>query len=132
MKFCGIVFSFIALIASSAAYAAPSFEGRRVAVPTRGDQSVDIWVETPKAKSPPWVVVLYPGGEGTLGVRDSGPASRDNCPSGYPVKGNQTTRHTSDWIYHVPGGQYYAVTDPEECFATEAAARIWGYRASLR
>ena len=60
------------------------------------------------------------------------PASRDNCPSGYPVKGNQTTRHTSDWIYHVPGGQYYAVTDPEECFATEAAARIWGYRASLR
>ncbi|MFB8145685.1 carboxypeptidase regulatory-like domain-containing protein [Microbacterium sp. NPDC056003] len=71
----------------------------------------------------------------TTGAVSSGkarPASRDNCPSGYPVKGNQTTRHTSDWIYHVPGGQYYAVTDPEECFATEAAARIWGYRASLR
>ncbi|MCH6231853.1 carboxypeptidase-like regulatory domain-containing protein [Microbacterium sp. CFH 31415] len=71
----------------------------------------------------------------TTGAVSSGkarPASRDNCPSGYPVKGNQTTRHTSDWIYHVPGGQYYAVTDPEECFATEAAARVWGYRASLR
>ena len=71
----------------------------------------------------------------TTGAVSSGkarPASRDHCPSGYPIKGNQTTRHTSDWIYHVPGGQYYAVTDPEECFATEAAARVWGYRASLR
>lgn len=60
------------------------------------------------------------------------PATRDNCPSGYPIKGNQTTQHTTDWIYHVPGGQYYAVTDPEECFATETAAVAWGYRKSLR
>lgn len=58
------------------------------------------------------------------------PASKDNCPSGYPIKGNQTTRHTTDWIYHVPGGRYYAVTDPEECFATESAAVVWGYRRS--
>ena len=60
------------------------------------------------------------------------PATRDNCPSGYPIKGNQTTQYTTDWIYHVPGGQYYAVTDPEECFATETAAVAWGYRKSLR
>jgi hypothetical protein len=60
------------------------------------------------------------------------PATKDNCPSSYPIKGNQTTQHTVDWIYHVPGGQYYAVTDPEECFATEAAAVAWGYRKSLR
>ena len=78
MKIRSVVFSLIALVASSAAYAAPSFEGRRVAVPTRGDQSVDIWVEAPKVKSPQWVVVLYPGGEGALGVQDSGPASRGN------------------------------------------------------
>lgn len=70
----------------------------------------------------------------TVGVRSgkAWPATRDNCPSGYPIKGNQTTRHTTDWIYHVPGGRYYAVTDPEECFATTTAAAAWGYRASMQ
>ena len=62
----------------------------------------------------------------------SSPASKDHCPSAYPIKGNQTTRHTTDWIYHVPGGQYYAVTDPEECFVTPRAAELAGYRASKR
>lgn len=61
----------------------------------------------------------------------SRPASRDHCPSAYPVKGNQTTRHTTDWIYHVPGGRYYAVTDPEECFVSPRAAELAGYRASM-
>ncbi|MCW3492251.1 carboxypeptidase regulatory-like domain-containing protein [Microbacterium sp. SSM24] len=70
----------------------------------------------------------------TAAVRSgkAAPATRDNCPSGYPIKGNQTTRHTTDWIYHVPGGRYYAITDPEECFASEAAAVAWGYRKSLQ
>lgn len=62
----------------------------------------------------------------------SSPASKDNCPSAYPIKGNQTTRHTTDWIYHVPGGQYYAVTDPEECFVSARAAELAGYRPSKR
>jgi len=58
------------------------------------------------------------------------PASKTTCPAGYPIKGNQTTRHTKDWIYHVPGGRFYKATHPEECFATEKAARQAGYRAS--
>ncbi|WP_418276204.1 hypothetical protein ACNHYB_15260 [Isoptericola jiangsuensis] len=58
------------------------------------------------------------------------PTSAGNCPSWAPIKGNQTTSHTSDWIYHVPGGRYYKVTKPEECFSTQAAARKAGYRAS--
>ena len=33
-------------------------------------------------------------------------------------------------ISHVPGGDYYAVTDPEECFATPHDAEAAGYRAS--
>ena len=33
---------------------------------------------------------------------------------------------------HVPGGQFYNATKPEECFATEAAAQAAGYRRSLR
>lgn len=72
------------------------------------------------------------GSTSTVKSGKAAPATRDNCPSGYKIKGNQTTRHTTDWIYHVPGGAYYSVTDPEECFATEAAARAWGYRESYR
>lgn len=53
------------------------------------------------------------------------------CPSGYPIKGNLTTRN-GEAIYHVPGGAYYARTDPEECFATEADARAAGYRRAQR
>lgn len=52
------------------------------------------------------------------------PVSKYNCPSWAPVKGNQSG------IYHVPGGRYYKVTTPEECFTTASAARKAGYRAS--
>jgi endonuclease YncB( thermonuclease family) len=48
-----------------------------------------------------------------------------NCPSYAPIKGNQGS---NGWIYHMPWNQYYSVTNPEECFATEAAAVAAGYR----
>ncbi|WP_334123393.1 sunset domain-containing protein [Glutamicibacter sp.] len=54
-----------------------------------------------------------------------------NCPSGFPVKGNRTGSK-SEWKYHVPGGQFYSRTKPEECFKTAADARKAGYRASKR
>ena len=50
-----------------------------------------------------------------------------NCPKGYPIKGN-----SSSMIYHVPSGSFYDRTNPEACFASEAAARAKGYRASKR
>jgi hypothetical protein len=53
------------------------------------------------------------------------PISEDNCSQSAPIKGNQ-----SFGIYHMPGDSYYDVTDPEECFASEAAAQAAGYRAS--
>jgi len=49
------------------------------------------------------------------------------CPSWAPIKGN-----SDSMIYHVPGGAYYAKTNPEECFNSESAARAAGYRKSLR
>ncbi len=55
-----------------------------------------------------------------------------NCPPDRPIKGNQGSRSTTEWIYHVPGGRFYAITIPEECFATEAEAQRAGYRRSLR
>ena len=33
-------------------------------------------------------------------------------------------------IYHLPGQPYYDRTNPEECFATGAAAEAAGYRAA--
>lgn len=53
------------------------------------------------------------------------------CPSGFPVKGNQTGSN-NEWKYHVPGGQFYKVTVPEQCFKTTSDARKAGYRASKR
>ncbi|MGM7678199.1 cell wall-binding repeat-containing protein [Microbacterium sp. A94] len=50
-----------------------------------------------------------------------------NCPDWARIKGN-----ASSMIYHVPGGAFYEKTNPEECFATEAAAQRAGYRKSKR
>lgn len=63
------------------------------------------------------------------------PLDLNTCPPEYPVKGNRAGRQASrpvDPIYHVTGGRYYDVTDPEECFATAADAEAAGYRAPLR
>lgn len=57
------------------------------------------------------------------------PISKDDCPASHPIKGNQGSRSTTDWIYHAPGSRSYNATDPEECFVTEADAKSAGYRA---
>lgn len=53
--------------------------------------------------------------------------SGTTCPKGYPVKGNDNSM-----IYHVPGQQFYKVTNARHCFSTTAKARSAGYRASKR
>ncbi len=95
----------------------------RVSVPTKGK---------PEKKR---IVRARPGNSGSGGSQSAGaghvrggvsPASRWNCPAGYPIKGNQSG------IYHVPGGAYYSRTTPERCFATEGDAQRAGYRRSMR
>ena len=63
------------------------------------------------------------------------PSSRQGRPQatsqggrGCTIKGNRSRR--GDWIYHLPGMQYYEVTRPEEIFCSEAEARAAGYRRS--
>lgn len=51
----------------------------------------------------------------------------EDCPASHPIKGN-----ADSLIYHVPGGASYARTIPEDCFATEGAAREAGYRRAMR
>ena len=68
-----------------------------------------------------------PSTSGSSGGASSGPGNPQggSCPSSAPIKGNQ-----SSMIYHRPGQQYYAVTTPEECFSSAAAAEAAGYRAA--
>jgi endonuclease YncB( thermonuclease family) len=51
------------------------------------------------------------------------PISTYRCPSYAPIKGNE-----GSWIYHPRSSPWYAITTPEQCFATEAAARAAGFR----
>jgi NAD(P) transhydrogenase subunit alpha len=48
-----------------------------------------------------------------------------DCPEGYPIKGNASSR-----IYHEPRGASYGLTIPELCFASAADAEAAGYRAA--
>lgn len=47
---------------------------------------------------------------------------------GCTIKGNRSRR--GEWIYHLPGMQYYDATRPEEIFCSEADAVAAGYRRS--
>jgi hypothetical protein len=51
-----------------------------------------------------------------------------DCPEGYPIKGNITAHFR---IYHVTTSPVYAATDPEICFATEDDALAAGFRPPL-
>ncbi|MBD5785071.1 DUF1524 domain-containing protein [Cellulosimicrobium terreum] len=83
---------------------------------------------------PPPVTADNPVAEAPAPKPDVNPGpSQDEAPTGggsCPVKGNHAP--SGEWIYHVPGGQFYDVTDPEECFDTPQEAEAAGYRASKR
>ena len=51
------------------------------------------------------------------------PTGTYSCPKSAPIKGNE-----SSMIYHPPSSPWYDATSPEECFASESAARAAGYR----
>ncbi len=52
------------------------------------------------------------------------PASKTECPDHAPIKGNQGS---NGWKYHIPGGRWYNVTHPEQCFVTGEDAAAAGY-----
>ena len=78
---------------------------------------------TPTPASPPSTTT--PNGSG-----NSPPASGNSCPANAPIKGNVSS--SGELIYHVPGGQYYDRTKPEQCFASTSDAEAAGYRPSQR
>jgi hypothetical protein len=53
-----------------------------------------------------------------------------DCPADHPIKGNMVDRGDTkgERIYHLPGDNGYAQTDPERCFVSAAEAELAGYR----
>jgi heme-degrading monooxygenase HmoA len=60
------------------------------------------------------------------GVATAAPAD-GQCPATHPVKGNHS--RAGDFIYHVPGSQFYDRTEAEVCFASATEAEAAGFRA---
>jgi endonuclease YncB( thermonuclease family) len=56
------------------------------------------------------------------------PAVYRDRAGGCLIKGNHSRR--GEWIYHLPGQEYYDQTRPEALFCTEEAAQRAGYRRS--
>jgi micrococcal nuclease len=75
---------------------------------------------TPQPEPGPVPEPAPPAGGGSVP-----PVSENDCPSSYPIKGNEDSG-----IYHPPSGGSYDVTNPEVCFASGGAAEAAGYRAA--
>jgi hypothetical protein len=54
------------------------------------------------------------------------PARRYTNAFGCAIKGNRSRR--GEWIYHLPGQEYYEDTRAEDLFCTEREAQAAGYR----
>ena len=65
------------------------------------------------------------GGQGNGGV-----VNGTSTISGCLIKGNINSKGVK--IYHMPGGMYYKIVKPEQCFATEAEAQAAGFAKSSR
>lgn len=72
--------------------------------------------------------------KGLWGITDTTdpeqPVQAVSAPSTGKIKGNINSK--GEKIYHVPGGQFYDQTDPEEWFSTIEEAEAAGYRPSQR
>ncbi|WP_149084923.1 MULTISPECIES: cell wall-binding repeat-containing protein [Microbacterium] len=90
--------------------------GRQISVRVTGSQPGYVAASVLSSRT---AAVTYPA--------STTPIDSWNCPSWAPIKGNVGAKEK---IYHLPGGRFYAATNPEECFRTEAAAQSAGYRRS--
>lgn len=73
------------------------------------------------------VIIMSSGDNGSTGVD---PVSVDDCPASHPIKGNVS--QSGEQIYHRPGDDFYARTNPERCFNSASAAESAGFRPARR
>lgn len=62
-------------------------------------------------------------------LRRKAAAPAAQTASGCVIKGNRNRK--GQWIYHLPGMPYYAITRAEEMFCSEADAQAAGYRRAI-
>jgi endonuclease YncB( thermonuclease family) len=62
-------------------------------------------------------------------LRRRTPPPVEQQASGCSIKGNRNRK--GQWIYHMPGMPYYAITRAEEMFCSEAEAQAAGYRRAI-
>jgi micrococcal nuclease len=94
------------------------------------EAGVGLWGACPASPAPADPPPASPPAPPATGSGRTAPISVSDCPASHPIKGNVSS--SGELIYHVPGGQFYSRTNPEECFATEADAQAAGYRRSQR
>ncbi|QZT35497.1 thermonuclease family protein [Caldalkalibacillus thermarum TA2.A1] len=76
-----------------------------------------------------WSIEDYASQETSSATNNTASKTSSNCDEP-KIKGNINSK--GEKIYHVPGGQFYDVTIPEEMFCTEEEAQAAGYRKSKR
>lgn len=72
------------------------------------------------------VGLIASGNTKPLTQLDSYELTQATCPHDKPIKGNVTRQ---GYIYHTPSSDYYSMTTPRVCFATEEEAKAKGFRA---
>ena len=69
---------------------------------------------------------------GTVDRPGAAPHDAWTCPISHPVKGAVNPSNSGERLYHLPGGEAYAKTQPERCYANAEEAREDGTRRAQR
>lgn len=69
---------------------------------------------------------------GTVDRPGAAPHDAWTCPISHPVKGAVNPSNPGERLYHLPGGEAYAKTQPERCYANAEEAREDGTRRAQR
>jgi micrococcal nuclease len=69
---------------------------------------------------------------GTVDRPGAVPHDAWTCPISHPVKGAVNPSNSGERLYHLPGGEAYAKTQPERCYANAEEAREDGTRRDQR
>lgn len=69
---------------------------------------------------------------GTVDRPGAVPHDAWTCPISHPVKGAVNPSNSGERLYHLPGGEAYAKTQPERCYVNAEEAREDGTRRAQR
>jgi len=69
---------------------------------------------------------------GTVDRPGAEPHDAWTCPISHPVKGAVNPSNSGERLYHMPGGEAYAKTQPDRCYANGEEAREDGNRRAQR